>query len=242
MSLGFVITRHVNNKITDYYWKECYNCIRKFYDYPILIIDDNSNTEFLNENIVLKNCTVIYDKDHKGSGEFLAYYYFHKLKPFDTAVVIHDSIFIQSHINFELTEDEDIRFLWTFPHYFDDELLPLIDNISKDLVNRDQVMDLFFRKHQWSGCFGIMSIIRWDFLNQIDENHKIFDKLLPKITNRDTRHALERVFPLLAYSNDPYIKIQFGDIYSYIRWGVTFSEYLTQDFSKYPIVKVWSGR
>ena len=59
MSLGFIIIRHVNNKITDYYWKECYTCIRKFYDNPILIIDDSSNKEFLNENIFLKNCTAL---------------------------------------------------------------------------------------------------------------------------------------------------------------------------------------
>ena len=53
MSLGFIIIRHVNSKISDYYWKECYTCIRKFYDNPIVIIDDSSNKEFLNENIFL---------------------------------------------------------------------------------------------------------------------------------------------------------------------------------------------
>ena len=46
MSLGFIIIRHVNSKISDYYWKECYTCIRKFYDNPIVIIDDSSNKEF----------------------------------------------------------------------------------------------------------------------------------------------------------------------------------------------------
>jgi hypothetical protein len=242
MSLGFIITRHVNNKITDYYWKECYNCIRKFYNNPILIIDDGSKKEFLNENIVLTNCTVIYDKEHKGGGELLAYYYFHKLKPFDTAICIHDSIFIQSKINFELTEDEDVRFLWTFPHHFDDEIFSTISNISKNLINCNELLNLFHRKNQWHGCFGIMSIIRWNFLDQIDKNHKIFDNLLPQISNREHRHALERIFALIVYFNDPYIKCQFGDIYSYITWGIQFTDYLTKDFSKYPIMKVWSGR
>lgn len=242
MSLGFIIIRHVNNKITDYYWKECYNCIRKFYDYPILIIDDNSNKQFLNENIVLQNCSVIYDKDHKNSGELLAYYYFHKLKPFDTAIIIHDSVFIQSKINFELSQDEDIRFLWTFPHLFDDEIFNWIRDLSLELLQGKELIDFYHKKNQWNGCFGIMSIIRWNFINQIDQTHKIFDNLLPKIQNRENRHALERVFAMFAYYNDPYIKSHFGDIYSFIKWGTTFSDYLTQDFSSYPIVKVWSGR
>ena len=38
---GFIILRHVNSKQTDYYWKECYRCIRKLYPtQKIVIIDD----------------------------------------------------------------------------------------------------------------------------------------------------------------------------------------------------------
>ena len=43
MTTGFIILRHVNEKEHDNYWKTCYRTIRKFYNNPILIIDDNSN-------------------------------------------------------------------------------------------------------------------------------------------------------------------------------------------------------
>ena len=243
MTFGFIIIRHVNNKITDYYWKECYNCIRKFYNNPIIIIDDSSNKDFLNENIVLTNCTVIYDTEHKGAAELLPYYYFHKLKPFDTAIIIHDSVFIQSKINFELNEEENIRFLWSFAHTFDDEIFHLIRDLCIHLPNSDELINFYHQKHLWKGCFGVMSVIKWSFIDKINKRHQLFDSILPHVTARANRHALERVFPVIAYFNDPTIKNEyFGDIHSYIRWGITFFEYLSNDFSNYPIMKVWSSR
>jgi hypothetical protein len=244
MSLGFIIIRHVNNKITDYYWKECYTCIRKFYDNPILIIDDSSNKSFLNENIFLKNCSIIYDTEHKGAAELLPYYYFHKLKPFDTAVIIHDSLFIQSHINFNLDTNENIRFFWNFNHFFNDEIFTLILELISSTVQSTDLLDFYNQKSKWIGAFGAMSVIRWSFLDKINEKHLLFSRLLPKIKNRNNRHALERVLPLIAYFNNNNIKPAiFGDIHTfYNRCDISFYDYLTQDFSKYPILKVWSGR
>jgi hypothetical protein len=244
MSLGFIIIRHVNSKITDYYWKECYTCIRKFYDNPILIIDDSSNKTFLNENIFLKNCTVIYDTEHKGAAELLPYYYFHKLKPFDTAVIIHDSVFIQTKINFDLNTDENIRFLWNFNHSFNDEIFPLIRELISTVVQSIDILKFYNQKHKWIGSFGAMSVIRWSFLDKINEKHLLFSRLLHHIKNRKNRHALERVLPLIAYFNDNTIKpALFGDIHNfYNRYDISFSDYLTQDFSQYPIMKVWTGR
>lgn len=243
MSLGFIIIRHVNSKITDYYWKECYTSIRKFYDNPIIIVDDSSNKEFLNENIFLTHCTIIYDTDHKGSAELLPYYYFHKLKPFDTAVIIHDSIFIQSKINFELSESENIRFLWSFRHRWDNELLPLITELSTHLLKSEELINFFHKKDSWKGCFGVMSVIKWGFIDKINKEHLIFDNMLPHINNRLKRCAVERIFSMLVYFNDPNIKTEhYGDIHSYIKWDTKFIEYLTKDYSKHPIMKVWSGR
>lgn len=244
MSLGFIIIRHVNNKITDLYWKECYNCIRKFYDNPIMIIDDSSNKDFLNENIFLKNSTIVYDQEHKGAAELLPYYYFHKLKPFDTAVIIHDSVFIQTKINFELEPSENIRFFWNFNHHFNDEIFSLIRETTCSIVQCQDLLEFYNQKDQWIGAFGAMSVIKWSFINNLNENHQIFLKLLPNIKNRLNRHALERVIPLMAYFNDKNIKPSlFGDIHKYFnRYDISFFDYLTQDFSKYPIMKVWTGR
>jgi hypothetical protein len=241
--LGFIILRHVNSKSTDLYWKECYKCIRKFYDNPILIIDDSSNPVYLLETFPLKNCTIIYDKDHKGAGELLPYYYFHKLKPFDTAVILHDSVFIKTRINFEENFDNTIRFLWSFEHTWDDAMLETISDLITPLPHSDELVSLFHKKNEWKGCFGVMSVIHWNFLTTINERHALFETLLPKITSRDHRKALERIVALLAYYNTSTMKNEyFGNIHSYIRWGTTFSDYKSRSYINYPIIKVWTGR
>ena len=241
--LGFIIIRHVNSKQSDYYWKECYTCIRKFYSNPVMIIDDSSNRDFLLENIVLTNCTVIYDKDHKGAAELLPYYYFHKLKPFDTAVILHDSVFIQQFVHFELNVGEPVRFLWSITKQYDDDIFPLIVELSINLFHYYQVIELYYRKTEWQGALGVMSVIQWEFLDKLDRTHKLFDGILYKLRTRDHRSALERVLPLLCYYSHPTISTSyFGDIHSYIRWGTTFGEYLAGGVMGLPVVKVWSGR
>jgi len=245
MSFGFVISRHVNNKLSNFYWKECYTCIRKFYDNPILIVDDSSNKEFLTENIVLTNCTVIYDKDNKGAGELLPYYYFHKLKPFEIAVIIHDNVFLQAKIDFTNVNglQDPIRFLWTFSKNYDIDVVHHIREMCGTLTDSAELLTLFDKKDKWTGCYGVMSIIQWDFLNKIDIRHRFFENMLKQKWHRNLRSGLERVLGLIAYCNEPKIKNAiFGDIHAYIKWGTTFIDYLTLDHRKYPIVKVWASR
>jgi hypothetical protein len=246
MSFGFVISRHVNNKLSNFYWKECYTCIRKFYDNPILIIDDSSDRQYLTENIVLSNCTVIYDTVHKGAGELLPYYYFHKLKPFDHAVIIHDNVFLQAKIDFLANPPAfkySMRSLWTFTKAFDCDVVQHIRDLCGSLSESAELLSLFEKKDKWSGCYGVMSVIQWEFMDKINKRHAFFDNMLQKKWHRDMRSGLERVMALVAYYNDPAIKNSiFGDIHAYIKWGTTFMEYLTQDHRKYPIVKVWASR
>ena len=113
--IGFILTRHVNSKLTNKYWIECVKQIRQIYkNNIIMIIDDNSNYDYVNyikyPNI-LNNCVVI-QSQYKARGELLHYYYFYKNKLFDKAFIIHDYVFIKSLIN--INEDEEIKFLWQF--------------------------------------------------------------------------------------------------------------------------------
>jgi hypothetical protein len=241
--LGFIILRHVNTKVSDYYWKECYTAIRNYYDNPILIIDDSSKKEFLTETIVLKNCTVMYDTENKGSGELLPYYYFHKLKPFETAVILHDSVFIQSPIDFTLQSSENAKVLWSFRHTFDDEIVHIIRDICNALPNSEELLELYHKKHLWPGCFGAMTVLRWELVNQIVTKYNVFDRLLPVIKTRDYRSGFERVLPLILCSIEQKpIGDYFGIIHDYMRIGTSFYEYLDGKLNEYPIVKVWSGR
>ena len=59
----------------------------------------------------LPNLTYI-KSEFPGRGEILGYYYFHKLKPTNNAIIIHDSVFINQHI--EYNARNKCEFLWRF--------------------------------------------------------------------------------------------------------------------------------
>ena len=237
---GFVIVRHVNSKQTDYYWKECYTCIRNWYDVPILIVDDSSNKEFLHDNMNLVNCRVVYDTEWKGCGELLGYYYFHQLRPFESAVIIHDSVFIQKRIDFSLRGN--MQFLWTFNSAWDTELEQYYHALCGPMPKSEEILAFYYLR-QFRGCFGLMSVIKWDFLDLLAEDG-LFLALEQIKGRRDARSALERVLGFMAFRRDPTIQAKWGEIHSYMRWGTTFLEYLTPGSisTNLDVVKVWTGR
>jgi hypothetical protein len=234
---GFVIVRHVNSKATDYYWKECYTCIRKWYDDPILIVDDSSHPAFLNDNMALKNCQIIYDTDWKGCGELLGYYYFHRLKPFDRAVIIHDSVFIQKRIDFSV---ENMKFLWTFTPQYDGGLESYYYEMCHHLPIYKEITQIYGAR-RFRGCFGLMSVITWNFVDMLEKDG-LFTLLEHIKGRRDARSALERILGMMAFRHDPAIQAMYGEINSYMRWGTTFLEYLAGSVGSMDVVKVWTGR
>lgn len=252
MSLGFIILRNVICKKTNKYWIECYRCIRNFYpENKILIIDDNSNYEFVT-SIQLKNTTII-QSEHKKRGEILPYYYYLKNKLFERAVILHDSTFIQKYINFEM--DNENKFLWSFLHKWNDEdnEKKLIENLNEN----DSLLTFYDKKKEWSGCFGCMSLISHNFLCILDKKYNIISNLIDKIQCRNDRMNFERVFALVfTYENNVTCSV-FGDIHEYInnnnnwgyKWKYTYNTYLhnkqlniLNDTTSPCIIKVWSGR
>lgn len=257
--IGFIILRHVNSTITNEYWKECYSSIRKFYpSNKILIIDDDSDTNFLtcDETELKLDHTTIIQSEYPKRGEFLPYYYYLKNKFCDTAVILHDSVFIQQPINFHVDE---YKMLWNFPSYLmkdgqsSEKQIEQIRALGHQGLNN---MYEYFYLNKFNGCFGAMSIITYDYLSEINNIFKI-DKLLPHITSRVSRCAFERVFSfLLTYKQNGACGFNtwhsrgkvnhqslLGDIVKYCRWGITFEEYIKHKHRmKLPIVKVWTGR
>ena len=243
-ALGFIMIRHVNSKQTDYFWKECYTCIRKWYTEPILIVDDCSDPSFLNDNMYLVNCQIVYDTKHKGCAELLGYYYFELMRPFETAVIIHDSVFIQKRVDF--LDVKGMKPLWTFPRHWDHELNEYFYELCRDMPMYGDVIR-FYHDGKWEGFFGLMSVIRWDFVKRLKEYglFTVMDKIQGR---RDARSALERVLGFLAYyvGADSFVPSMYGEIHSYLPWGGTFLDYLRDNGSKCSnskeIVKVWTGR
>ena len=254
--IGFIILRYVNSAITNQYWKECYRCIRYFYpSNKILIIDDNSDKDFLTCDTIeqeLHNTTII-QSEYPKRGEFLPYYYYLRNKFCDIAVILHDSIFIQTRINFNVDE---YKMLWHFPSYLmkdgqsSGKQMEQIRALNNGDLNH---MYEYFYLNKFNGCFGAMSIITYDYLNEINNIFKI-DKLIPHITCRVSRCAFERVFSFLLIYKQNRGNVAngggknkhqslLGDIVKYCKWGITFDEYIKYRHTmKLPIVKVWTGR
>lgn len=248
---GFIITRHVISKLTNKYWNNCIICIRRFYPtHKIIIIDDNSNTNFVKADFDYKNIEIIYTK-YKKRGELLPYYYFFKNKYFDYAVIIHDSVFFNKKIVFENIK-LPILPLWHF------EYVENIDNclriskylnysnyIQEQLIKSTSIDFGFINYDKWVGCFGIQSYISHKFISHIERKYNLFN-LLNVINCRNDRCSLERIMGVIFYTECKNLyptKSLLGDIWKYSKWGLTYNEYENNKYdNNKPLIKVWTGR
>lgn len=239
--IGFIILRNVICEKTNEYWKECYRCIKKFYPRNrILIVDDNSNYSYVS-NYPLEN-TMLIKSEFPKRGEFLPYYYYLRTHFCDTAVILHDSVFIKQYIDFNV---DDYKFILDFgkANINDTSSLPyqakLLNALNSEKLNK------FYRTkddNMWKGCFGCMSIIKYNYLKNID-NEFCLSCLLPYITCRDDRCAFERIIGCLLQVNKKSEKTLLGNINTYCKWGFTYERYVRNEYSNsMPLVKVFTGR
>lgn len=251
-TFGFIITRHVNSELTNNYWNQCVKLLRTFYPRKkIVIIDDNSNYDFVKAEFDYKNVEII-QSEFKGRGELLPYYYLLKNRFFINAVIIHDSVFFHKRINFEKLAGMPVMPLWFF--YPDKENTENTKRIMGHLKNyqslegrvtNDTVIGMPHDK--WYGCFGVQSYINYYFLEKIEQKYGL-TKLISAVNCRPDRCCLERIFGCIFFTEHKNIlrqKSLLGDIMKYHKWGYSYNEYL-EDFKKgtipVPIVKVWTGR
>ena len=224
--------RHVNSELTNKYWNYSYNCIRKNYpEYLILIIDDNSEYNYVVEFQPLYK-TIIINSEYKRRGEVLPYYYYLHNKLFDIAVIIHDSVFINLFIEFNVSK---YKLIWEFEHDWDQ----LEDERGMiNIFNDKELLDFYDNKNLWKGCYGGMSVITHDFLLSVNKKYDI-SKLLNLINSRFNRCSFERVIACLLQITAKK-DILLGSIHDYCVWGIPFND---KDYYTYlPITKVWSGR
>ena len=256
---GFIMTRHVNSEMTNNYWNQNIKCIRRFYPLvKIVVIDDNSNYDFVKPEYNYKNVEII-QSEFKGRGELLPYYYFYKNKFFENAFIIHDSIFIHRKIHFEKLKDIDVLPLWHFNA--DKENVSNSLNLVSKMKHRSELQRNLLlsgdttmilgraNTNNWNGCFGVQSYINHNFLIRIFNKYNLLS-LLDKVKTRPDRCCLERIFGLIFSMESGVTKKYksfFGSIHSYTNsFNYTYEQYkhdLTVN-KKLPksIIKVWSGR
>jgi hypothetical protein len=251
-SYGFIITRHVNSEKTNKYWNHSVKLLRSLYPYrKIVIIDDNSNQEFVKSEFDYKNIEII-QSEFPGRGELLPYYYLIKNHFFDNAVIIHDSIFFHKRINFDLLVNIQVIPLWFF--YSDKENIentikisnvlknnyPLIQNLKNDMLS-------LMPKQNWYGCFGVQSFINRNFLLKLESKYSITN-MISQVKCRSDRCCLERIMGCIFFTENQkihHVKSLFGDIMKYQKWGYSFDSYeddLKKGTIAKSVVKIWTGR
>ena len=244
---GFVVLRCVTNEETNNYWNECIKRLNHFYPLrQIVIIDDNSNTEYLKSLYEHKNISV-YPSIYPKRGELLPFLYFLKYHWFQKMIFIHDSCFFHKRITFEKLLC-DIMPLWHFTP--DNEQNNNIERQLNKLKNNYllhtffQQKDVFLlKKKEWYGTFGLMCIIDYEFLNQINIKYNLHN-LIKVVNNRQDRCGLERSLSILFHKEFSLLKTRpslLGNIFSYGIWNLSYKTYKQHKYTL-PIVKVWTGR
>ena len=258
MTYGFIITRHVNSHTTNKYWNQCVKLIRTYYPFKqIIIIDDNSNQNFVSADCDYQNIQII-QSEYPKRGELLPYIYFLKHKWFDNAVIMHDSVFIHKRIPFELFTYPVLP-LWH--HNYDKENLHNLLRICSNLKNNSFLKQKLHNgtnsdisilgmqnNDNFNLCFGVQAYINLHFLEMLENKYNITN-MTSVIKNRTDRCSLERIMGLLFCQEYPKLKQKgsiFGNIHHHHQaFKYTYNNYL-QDFNNKkacrPFVKVWTGR
>ena len=254
---GFIITRHVNSEQTNKYWNQAVKLIRTNYPLKqIIVIDDNSNKEYVKADFNYSNLTII-QSEYPQRGELLPYIYYLKHKWFPNAIIIHDSLFIHKRLPFEKL-NIDVLPLWH--HNYDKENLPNLQRLSDTLKNNRRLKhklnyscDIIANfgiidDSKFNLCFGGQCYIKLAFLEKIENKYKI-SNLVHAIKNRTDRCSLERILGLLFCEECPklkQVKSLFGDIMIQPRaFSYNFDEYINDLNHKRvlkPFIKIWTGR
>ena len=230
-TIGFIMLRHVNNELTNQYWIHCYDCIRKYYpENIVLIIDDNSDYQFITDKQLYK--TNIIKNDYPKRGELMPYYYYLHNKLFDIAVIIHDSVFINKYIDMNV---KTYKFIWEFEHDWDQ-----IEDETQmiKLFNDEKLLNFYKDKNLWKGCFGAMTIITHEYLKHVNNEYDI-SKLINYVLTRYNRSSFERVLACLLQIKKKK-KSLLGNIHAYCKVGLSFDD--KDCCNELPLIKVWTGR
>jgi len=193
--IGFIILRYVIDLKTNYNWIKCYESIRRFYgkEYPIIIIDDQSDTNYLTE-INLVNCKII-KSEFPRRGEILPYYYYLKNNFCDRVIVLHDSMNFENYIDFyNIIDYNNYTKIFSFHNSsYKKDIKQLPYFVSNYLKNSEEILKYHnLNINNLLGCFGVCFIIDYKFLKKVEETYNI-SNLVNCILNRNNRKTLERL-------------------------------------------------
>lgn len=246
--------------------QRCWKSIRAALpaDVPIVIVDDHSKgpDPYANDPARLadRHLTIVTTKLEAGKGEFGLYWYFWTQRPFRRALIVHDSMYFNDLLAGDelrdtwtkpLEKGHGIRMLWHFPRNQYDP--PYIPDLLAELPNRGAALEMLrmYQKRQFAACFGMSTLIDWEFLDQVLVGHYDWFSLLNVVKVRLDREAMERVMGLILCHHFG----GFDDICLYgpimehenafdLESKIPFERRLASEVlrARYPVWKSWHGR
>lgn len=214
---GFIIPCYINSEKSYKSLNTCVDNIRKYHNEKIVLLNNHSPISI--ESILDTYDNVeTYLSPFPSSGEFNAYLWFHENKIFDKAIVLHDSMYLNKKME-NIDKVKTVQFIKYFTDHINDWSLvkepntdynkehriathdDLIIHILNRGLNRVNVeflafaKNLYHQKKKWVGCYGIMSIIDYSFLRELQTKTNILD-VGKSLTGKRDRIAMESIYSL----------------------------------------------
>jgi len=219
METGFIIPSHINNELTFSVLKKTIDNAHLLYPtYSIIVIDDFSPEPLLYKLQEYSYVKVVMSHQ-KGLGELLPYYYLYHNKPFDRAIIIHDNNILCKEIpnietinfikfikSFDTNKVEWGRTAIPVTEYSQKNNIITYDEMINDFANKmftnirfyDYFKEIYPQKEKWLICFGVQSVITYDFLKELQDKTNIID-LFPFIKTRMHRVLMECIFAIACF-------------------------------------------
>lgn len=177
----------------------------------IVVIDDHSHYQYILDDPEI----LVIKAGHIGAGEIHTYWYWYHWKFFDYAIILHDACEIHQSLPIDLREP--VKFLWYFHdhrrwhednidlHLQTDDIKTPNDEVKvyiqqiEDPEIREKFLDILENKAEsYLCCWGMMSMMSYKFLVQMQEKTKILD-LYSKIKGQRPRMMMEYLFSMAIY-------------------------------------------
>jgi len=202
---GFIIAGCILEEVHLTSIRKCLDSIQTFNpnNKIVVIIAFTSNKDFVN-TLVKEYPDVLFETDTEPyPADMQLLKYFKEKKYFDTAILLQDSMYIKKEFNIENVDN--IKYIWHFNNHrlhwhtikeseteynkqhniitHDDLIHDTINNLPENEFSK-YCKDTYPKKDLWSGCFGCICIITYDFLEKLDSKTNIINIKKQMTTNR----------------------------------------------------------
>jgi hypothetical protein len=220
MRFGFLIPTHVSTQQSYDTFCESVQSLQSLYPTIPKVFFYNKDTSFdiSQLDFIQRDPSIRLVTKRYCEGEMNVYKHFYEEHYFDLGILLHDSFVLKKPFE-NLETIKDINYIWYFTnhrlhwHTILEEKTEY--NIKHNIITHDDLIlhlvkqsydpshefykyfvETYPKKEEWVGCYGSLSIIRHDFLREVQEKTQFFN-ILPNIKDKRDRIAMESFLALV---------------------------------------------